>query len=169
MGTGIVSAIPIILENVWNKEEYFSKGFFENYKKVTENNKDIYMIKKDILLSNYNEFLQEFYDTIGEEVYGTGSFQFCEYPQEMLENIENCEEFLDRFSMDKRNATVPFIGNDSFSLATLGCNCFKYFVFYSGSYKSILEEYSTLIHFEKILAKAMKNPLAKSVKFCVYG
>ncbi|MDR3063558.1 MAG: hypothetical protein LBU40_05400 [Methanobrevibacter sp.] len=35
MGTGIVSVIPIILEDVEDKDEHFSKGFFENYNKVT--------------------------------------------------------------------------------------------------------------------------------------
>ena len=32
-----------------------------------------------------------------------------------------------------------------------------------------LEENATLLHFEKILAKAMKNPLANAVKIGIYG
>ena len=169
MGTGIVSVIPLVLGNVENKDEYFNKGFFENYNKISEDNRDIYMIKEDVLLKNYNEFLQEFYDIIGEELYDDYRLEFSEYPKEMLEKIETYEEFLDRFERDNRNATEPYIDKNCFSLSTLGCNCFEYFMFYSGSYKAILEVYSTLTHFEKILSKAMKNHLAKSVKFCIYG
>jgi hypothetical protein len=32
-----------------------------------------------------------------------------------------------------------------------------------------LEEYSTLVDMEKILAKAMDNPLKTAVKFGIYG
>jgi hypothetical protein len=44
-----------------------------------------------------------------------------------------------------------------------------YEMFYQGSYKAILEEYSTLNHFEKTLVKAMSNPLANAVKFGIFG
>jgi len=51
----------------------------------------------------------------------------------------------------------------------LGGYCEQYWLFYSGSYKAYLEEYSTLSHFEKVLAKTMKNPLAKAIKFGIFG
>ena len=169
MGTGIVAVIPLVLGNIKNKERYFNKGFFENYNKVNEEDSDIYVIKKDILLENYNSFLYEFYDLTGEEVYTNYNLRCSEYPQEMLENIEDCETFLDRFSRDNRNATEPFMEDNYFTLSTTGCHCSKYFMFYSGSYKAILEEYRTLHHIENILSKAMENPLGKSVKFGIYG
>ena len=45
----------------------------------------------------------------------------------------------------------------------------EYWKFYFGSYKAILEEYSTLTHFERLLAIAMKNPLAGAVKLGIFG
>jgi hypothetical protein len=39
----------------------------------------------------------------------------------------------------------------------LGGLCPEYWLFYSGSSKAYLEEYETLHHFEKVLAKAIKN------------
>jgi hypothetical protein len=51
----------------------------------------------------------------------------------------------------------------------LGGESEKYWLFYIGSYKAYLETYCTLKHFERILAKAMQNPLASIVKFGIYG
>lgn len=63
---------------------------------------------------------------------------------------------------------VPIAEAFSYSVHTLGCECSEYFIFYMGSYKAILESYETLLHMEKILSKVMKNPLVKSVKFCIH-
>lgn len=39
-------------------------------------------------------------------------------------------------------------------------------LFYQGSYKALLEEYSTLEHMDRLLAAAMpENPLAKVARF----
>jgi hypothetical protein len=44
-----------------------------------------------------------------------------------------------------------------------------YLLTYNGSYKAILEEYTTLSDMEKLLAKAYDHPLAKITKFGIFG
>jgi hypothetical protein len=74
---------------------------------------------------------------------------------------------MDRFSKENHKG-FPYVQEGQF-FSCAGCQCLEGFLFYRGSYKAILEEYTTLIHFEKILCHAMKNPLAHAVKFAMYG
>jgi hypothetical protein len=64
---------------------------------------------------------------------------------------------------------VPFVYSRYSTFSVLGCRCEQYWLFYNGSYKAFLEEYSTLLHCERILAKAMSNPLVNAVKFGIFG
>ena len=170
MGVGISGIIPLAIYNIENKDKYFNKGFFENYEEHNEN-KDIFIIKEDILLKNYSDFLYEFYDIIEMEISKDGTFQTFDVSpeEESLEGIESLEDFEKKFSMGERDVFGPFTNGDPLSFSTLGCYSLKYFVFYSGSYKVIFEEYSTFTHFEKVLSKLMKNPLAKSIKIGLFG
>jgi hypothetical protein len=162
MGTGIVAAIPIIIGPY--KEEWpttidpkdFSENFFDNYNFYKK--EKVYGIKYDLLIKNYRDFLTEFYTCIDEI--------------EALKNVPNAttyDEFEAGFERRTRNGNVPYLENGSFPFSCLGGECYKYWIFYSGSYKAYLEVYSTLLHFEKLLPKAIKNPLANSVKFAIYG
>jgi len=78
------------------------------------------------------------------------------------------KEFDEVFERNKsRNARVPYI--DTMSLSCLSCYENTPFLFYLGSYKAMLEEYSTLLHMEKMLVKAMNNKLKTIVKFGIFG
>jgi hypothetical protein len=68
-----------------------------------------------------------------------------------------------------RNSSTPFIYPHWSTFSTLGGQCKEYWLFYSGSYKAYLEEYTTLEHLERILSKTMKNPLANTIKFGIFG
>ena len=167
MGRGIIAAIPIILtpyEYCQLEEKYFAQGFLDNFNIEVINAKKYYTIKEDLLINNYKTFLTEFYDLIEED--------FCERTHltyDNLPDLKNLDEFNDFFSSDKREGWVPIIDHTSFGFDVVGCECEEYWLFYSGSYKADLEEYTTLLHFEKVLARAMKNPLANAVKFGIYG
>jgi len=167
MGTGIAAGIPLIFENpersVRNADRYFAKGFFENYALVKEEHKEMYIIKEDLLINNYKSFLEEFYALIEEDLH-----KETELTLETIPIANSLDQFKEVFDDGNRNMTVPFCyGFSSFSV--LGCNCIKYWLFYSGSYKAYLEEYNTLLHFERVLAKTMNNPLAKTVKVGIFG
>jgi hypothetical protein len=55
------------------------------------------------------------------------------------------------------------------SVSFIACNTCSAWVFYSDSYKAYLEEYSTLIHFERVLAQTMKNPLTPIIRLGIIG
>ena len=161
MGAGIVGVIPITIDpydSDWKHNKRFSKGFFDNY--IYDQENECYSIKKELLLNHYHEFLLEFYD-------------FIEEPDEIaninkIPCIKTYDEFIHLFESGARNMEVPFLYHGP-SLSILGGICKEYWMFYSGSYKAYLETYCTLGHFEKVLSKAMKSPLAVSIKFGMFG
>jgi len=174
MGTGIMAAVPLVFEphKSYGKQDklekrYFSKEFFSNFDFEETESGVNYFIKKDLLLTNYKQFLLEFYDVIEED------FKYeTDIDPEEIPIANNFEEFENIFEAMRRNRQVPFIDNGipRFSgFEVVGCECTKYWLFYDGSYKAYLEVYSTLLHFEKILVKAMNNPLANAVKFGIFG
>ena len=162
MGTGIAAAIPIILgpnRHGWRtaiERKYFTDKFFENY--TVDDEGKIYTIKPEVLLENYKSFLAEFYDCIGEE-----------YEAEKISYVKTYDEFEAVFNYDTRNARRPFIYKHGSMFSFLGGESDKYWLFYSGSYKAYLETYCTLTHIERLLAKAINNPLAQCVKFGIFG
>ena len=177
MGTGIGGAIllefAIEPEDKMEFERKSANGFFDNYEILPANKNsryENYKIKNEVLISNYAEFLIEFYNIVYNEFKGIHS-PFDKEPVETyskkLLSCKSREEFDICFDRDARNGAQPFI--DSMSLSCLYCYKNNPFLFYLGSYKAYLEEYSTLIHMERMLAKAMTNPLKNAVKFGVFG
>ena len=167
MGRGIEAAIPIILtpyEYCQLKEKHFARGFLDNFNIEVINAKKYYTIKEDLLISNYKTFLAEFYDIIEEDFSEMTNLTYDNLP-----DFKTLDEFNDFFNCDKREGCFPLIDHTSFGFDVVGCECEEYWSFYSGSYKAYLEVYTTLLHFEKILARAMKNPLANAVKFGIFG
>jgi len=168
MGTGITAAIPLVFNAKDNwvglDKKYLSEGFLNNYNEEIIQTNKIYTIKQDLLINNYKSFLEEFYRLIGEDFKSETNLTFDTIP-----NVNNIDDFSDAFSRDKRYGCVPFTNNSAFTFSTLECICKECWLFYIGSYKAYLEEYSTLLHFERVLAKAMNNPLGSAVKFGIYG
>jgi len=168
MATGIMAAVPIVFkpsDRFGIEREYFVKGFFDNYDVMENEGKKTYTIRHDLLLSNYKSFLSEFYELIEED--------FCKRTKldnDIIPSAGTLGEFSEAFSGNNRNNHVPFIYESPYMFSMLGgCFCEEYWLFYSGSHKAILEEYSTLLHLERILAKSMKNPLASAIKFGIFG
>jgi hypothetical protein len=165
MGAGIGAAISLVItprrHNGFD-ERCFTPGFFDCYNKMEEDSNAFYVMKEDFLINNYKSFLIEFYDCIGADIYKeTGLLP------DTIPIASNIVEFTEAFDRHKRDQ-LPKIYDAPF-FSTLGCECVKFWYFYSGSYKAFLEEYSTLQHFENVLAKAMSNPLSNAVKFGIFG
>ena len=167
MGRGIMAAVPLIFDrDEWRgrSKNYFTISFFDNYDIETVDGKEMYVIKKDTLIKNYKSFLLEFYDLIEVDFE-----EETEIAPDKIPTVDGFDEFLETFSRSNRGACVPFIDETPYTFSVLGCDCIIYWLFYRGSYKAILEEYSSLLHFEKILARAMSNPLSNAVKFGMFG
>jgi hypothetical protein len=168
MGQIIAAAAPLIISpDRWSRnakfdEKYLVSGFLDNYS-AQEAVSTILRINEDLLLRNYKDFLDEFYGFIGESLAkctGTDNYQVPE--------ANTLDEFREVFD-EMRSGRVPIIYERPSAFSTLGCQCDAYWLFYMGSSDAYLEDYSTLRHLENILSKAIKNPLAKAVKFGMFG
>ena len=167
MGTGIMAAIPLVFKPFRQRnfeEDYFARGFFDNFAIDETSVQKTYIIKEDLLINNYKSFLSEFYELIGEDF-----FKATKLTLDSIPDAKGLDVFSEVFNGNNRNNCVPFIYDYQSMFSVLGCQCEEYWLFYSGSYKAYLEEYSILLHFEKVLAKTMKNPLANAVKFGIFG
>jgi len=167
MSVGIVAVIPLVFtppERFGLEERHFSRGFFDNYNVEETGKQKIFTIKEDILIKNYKPFLTEFYGLIEEDFYKQTKLTVDDIPV-----AHNLDDFLEVFDGQTRGNRAPFLYDRSSMFSVLGCECSLYWIFYGGGYNAYLEIYSTLLHFEKTLAKAMVNPLAKSVKFGLFG
>ena len=165
MGTGIIAAIPIIFtsqERSSIKEKNFTQGFFNNYNVEEEDGRKYYTIKKELLLNNYKSFLIEFYNLISEDIIN-------EFELDNIPEMDTLDEFEKVFDKKTRKNSELLIYKEPYAFSVIGCRCIEYWIFYSGSYKAYLEEYTTLAHFESVLAKTMKNPLANAIKFGIFG
>ena len=154
MGTGIAAVIPIKIGRV--EKQYFIERFFDNY--IFDEKSRTFSIKTEILLKNYKSFLEEFYDCIEEE-----------FDLENIPDVDTFDEFETLFDREARDTREPFLERNSYAFSFLSGKSEQYWLFYMGSYKAYLETYRTLSHFERTLAKALKNPLASAVKLGIWG
>jgi hypothetical protein len=179
MGAGIRGAILLEFEVETTYMQRFVsnsvKGFLDNYEVQPTGERSYYeryVIKNDILLPNYAGFLAEFYGIVHDEFKGIcapfGKESVSDYTEKLL-SCKTREEFDDAFDKGNRNSGIPFGDRMSRSFSCLYCDKNAPFIFYGGSYKAFLEEYSSLVHMEKILVKAMDNPLKTAVKFGISG
>jgi hypothetical protein len=182
MGTGIMGAIPVSFRfssEPWglesdmqeNKEEFTkhaSGDFFDFYNEIKERNVDkkgkkkeltYYVIKPGILLPNFKDFFYEFHALIADEERTKGYKKFNdEYDAVVASND------LDKFMAYFKDSTgYPPLDFPYFEPMYV-TDCWNLLV-YQGSYKAILEEWSTLSHMERLVWAAMKNPLAKVMRF----
>ena len=163
MGVRISAAVPLKFRNIGFSmlEVDFAKSFMNNYDTNYYSGERIYSIKTDVLFDNYKDFLYEFYELIGEDVSEDS------WLSSISPSINNIEDFKTEFSFEN-STDAPYV-DDSRYFFTEGCECLEYWVFYNGSFKVMLEDESTLFHFEKVLTKIMKNPLGRSIKFGMEG
>jgi len=176
MGTGIAGAILLdFVIEARSKESLLKNsadGFLDNYELLPETagaGYERYAIKNEVLLPNYSDFLAEFYGLIYGESDRDSPFHV--EPATDWEKLFSCktrEQFDEAFDHGNRGGYKPVI-QTTIPLSCMSCYNNTPFLFYGGSYKAILEEYTTLVHMEKMLVKAMRNPLRSAVKFGIFG
>jgi len=171
MGAGICGAILLEFELEACDKKHFleesANNFLDYYNQLPKEKNSFFerfIIKDEILLPNYADFLKEFYDLIYIDFKGI-RHPYDEPNETYTNSILNCKtrkEFDNVFAHDERNGTFPCISS---SVSCLCCDINNPFIFYFGSYKAYLEEYTTFTHMERMLNKAMTNPLKNVVKF----
>jgi hypothetical protein len=180
MGTGIMGAIPISFQlgSGWrySKQDeqeckklfirHAPKNFFDFYnEKLCEVETDkqekvmapYYEIKPEVLLPNFKDFFYAFRELIGEDGELMGEPLEDEYDAVVATN--DLDKFVEYF--DKHSGGAPSIF-PYFGAAYISSS--KNLLVYQGSYKALLEEYSSLLHMERLLWAAMDNPLAKVMR-----
>lgn len=159
MGTGICGAIPIEFTQSYNDSK-LEDLFLANYDFVDES----YVIKSGILIDNFKDLMLEFYTTI-EEIK-----RFNKIDWSKLDTIikTNDDELFFSY-LENKGHSVPFMEKGYGLFSTLNMDCERYIVFYIGSYKAYLEDYSTLAHMEKLTSKLLKNKLSSCIKFGIFG
>jgi hypothetical protein len=162
MGTGIAAVIPIVqkIESAeYIRDDYLEA--FDLYEKTGD-----YLLKADLLFDNFRNFLTGFNDLI-EKRHEMWVYSQWEALEEFAKN-KDYAGYLD-YLKENSNRSAPFYDDSRMSVSVLGMDVKKSIVFYTGSYKAYLEEYSTLLDMEKLLTKAFNNPLSKVAKFCIFG
>ncbi|GHU16737.1 hypothetical protein FACS1894163_06640 [Spirochaetia bacterium] len=175
MGTGIGGAIPtsIYFRETWDKDLFIEghKNFFDFYhESVVVKGRQVYAIEPSILLPHFKDYLTELYTILGEQDVVDGFTKFDEaYDAIIVKN--DLDAFLQHFNRNGayQESFQPDYWKDGYFFSTGGFECLNFLYVYNGSYKAYLEEYTTLHHMERLLAKAMDNPLARITKFGIFG
>jgi hypothetical protein len=167
MGRGIAGVVQLQFAmrkfDFESDKKYFAPDYFDYYTCEEEASHYMFTLKPELFLPHYGAMLLEFYDAIGEDFRQETGME----PDSELLKISDFGEFEAKFS--DGNVHVPIIREGRGIVSVLACEPYSSWEFYSGSYKAYLEEYTTFMHFERILAKLMTNPLASIIKFAERG
>jgi hypothetical protein len=180
MGTGIMGAIPISFrfgDRWWYSKEDEQKckeafikhapknvlDFYdEELHEITDSKQKkvmvtYYKIKSEILLPNFKDFFYDFHNLIGAKLWPKNERKFNdEYDAIVAAN--DLDKFVEYFDDD--TGCEPSIFSDFAPAYITSKNLYVY----NGSYKTIMEETSSLRHMERLLWAAMDNPLAKVMR-----
>jgi len=179
MGQRIIGVIPISFmfkRGRWSSDqeknknefrEYAAKDIFEYYNETqveTPNGRTetLYTIKPEKLLPNFKNFFLEFHGLIRND----WMLKEDEISEKFNDNYDktvasgNLEDFLKYFDEDTDDEPWCFFGVDTLYTDTVG----KCLLIYNGS-RAFLDDWYTLKHMELLLRAAMRNPLAKVVRF----
>jgi hypothetical protein len=183
MGQSIDGVIPISFRfkrGRWSSDQEENKKEFQKYatddifdfynetqvtvpKGEGDATETIYTIKPEILLSNFKGFFLEFHglirnDWMLKEDKISEKFN-DDYDKAVASG--NIEDFLKQFDDDTEDEPWCFYGVNVMYTDIVG----KCLLVYHGSRNSYLDNWSTLKHMELLLRAAMRNPLAKVVRF----
>ncbi|MDR1170408.1 MAG: hypothetical protein LBK97_06205 [Prevotellaceae bacterium] len=183
MGTGIVGGIPLSFrfgDGPWGLErddensrkefvEHAPKDFFDFYSETKrkqetgskERTVSYYTIKPDVLLPNFKDFFFEFNELIGVKTSSgmDGGKKFnAEYDAVVASG--SLDKFIEFFDDNSGYEPTIFPYFDPMYITDS-----ENLLVYQGSYKAMLEEWSSLLHMERLLWAAMKHPLAKVMRF----
>ncbi|MDR1895785.1 MAG: hypothetical protein LBR10_03235 [Prevotellaceae bacterium] len=181
MGRGISGIIPITFsiakgyytsDYEQNRDDLIkrsSPNFFDCFNREEDDQyKELFSIKSELLLPNLKEFMIEFHALIEYKDVFDSMAKFNDEKYDKILANKDIDAFLEYFSAN--DGTMPYYTGVYIGFsATKPIDCHRYLIFYMGSYKALLEEYSTLRHLEVILGKTLRNPLAQLLQIGIYG
>jgi hypothetical protein len=177
MGRGIAGIIPVrfyveerlLLRNMEKILTETDKNFFDFYNETQGNDPrySYYEIKGEVLLTQLKPFFIEFHTLISDEIpEETGDIFNDKY--DGIVRQTDFEAFTKHFGEHTFPSYYTRMPWYAFSPPASIIST-DYVLFYNGSYKVAMEEYTTLLHMKKLLAKAIDNPLSKIALFGEFG
>jgi hypothetical protein len=175
MGTGICGGIPLdfFFEDEREREIFVKKSgdeflaFYRETKIDPKTGEIFYTINCPDLLPRFREYYFGLHTILNNDDVLKGVTLFNDDYDAIIQN-NDYDAFVKHFSSDSASFYDPAIRRDSF-FSVVGIYPVTYLLIYQGSYKAVLEEYTTLCDMEKLLAKAYEHPLAKITKFGIFG
>jgi hypothetical protein len=175
MGTGIRGGIPLDLffKNKRRRDTFIQESgdefltFYRETETDPETGEISYTINYPDLLPRFKEYYFGLHTILNKRDVLEQTTLFNEHYDAIIQN-NDYDAFVKHFSSNFGTAYDPSIRTDSF-FSVLDIYPVTYLLTYIGSYKAILEEYTTLSDMEKLLAKAYDHPLAKITKLGIFG
>jgi hypothetical protein len=177
MGTGITGGILLefsFLDSSDKKDflqHQYSTEFMKFYTEVysEKNKKSSYVLNYPELLPQFKGFYTGLHEILDHQKRLTKMNCFGpEYDRIVSEN--DYDGFIEYFRTGVPYSDVPepqiYKGH---YFSTLYIDPYLYLNIYDGSYKAILEEYSTLNDMRNLLIKAYDHPLSKLMLFGIFG
>jgi hypothetical protein len=175
MGTGICGGIPLdfFFEGKRRRDMFIKESgdeflaFYRETETDPETGEISYTINYPDLLPRFKEYYFGLHTILNNHDVLEQATLFNEHYDAIVQN-NDYEAFVKHFSSGFDTEYDPSIRTDSF-FSVRDIYPMTYLLTYNGSYKAILEEYTTLSDMEKLLAKAYDHPLAKITKFGIFG
>ncbi|MDR2423861.1 MAG: hypothetical protein LBD59_03950 [Prevotellaceae bacterium] len=177
MGRGIAGIIPVTFCTdekswSWNVERFLKntdKDVFEFYSEIANDDPQYrrYQVRGEVVLRNLKSFISDFYTLIDGEIPEEAAEIFNSKYDEIVEqnNFSALLAHIGELSFPKYYTQMSWVAFSS----SAQMRCIDYILFYFGSYKTLMEEYSTLLHMKKLLVKAIDNPLSQITQFGLFG
>jgi hypothetical protein len=179
MGRGIMGGIPISFRfgSIWRYSKYGEQDAKEKFMKhtpegmfdfYTEESEEIdtgkqietatyYNIKPEILLPNFKDFFYEFHKLIGNDL--NIDYKKFNDKYDAVVAANDLAGFVELLDDNAGYAPAIFSYFESSYIAVR-----TNLLVYHGSYKAILDGWSTLLHMERLIRATMSNPLAKVMR-----
>ena len=137
MGVGIGAVVPLkFLIKCWDLDNEksrnyeiarcFHKEFFNFFDREKISDNYVFTIKDGFLLANYRDFLQEFYQLIGEDLFECTNI----YSEDDILKLKDMDSFAAAFDDDARGGGLPDICDSRGMVSVLGCECSESWLFF---------------------------------------
>jgi hypothetical protein len=171
MGQGIMGVIPVAFTLQGRRyTKDLPDGYLDNYDHMNQGSNSVptYIIKKEVLFGNLKNLYVSINELLGNENFEGRSWIDTRWDE--LSKFEELKDYLE-FLKENSNTETPSFWSRSYS-DDIALNILADITVCDGSYKAFLEVYTTLKHLNILFAKALaplKNPLAKTVRFVIFG
>jgi hypothetical protein len=165
MSNGIIGVIPVkfrILHS-WSKKSWLSMNINDFYDEIVDNSnyRTYYLIKPQMLIPNFYDFFVQLHRAIGNEEVLNKARKFNQKYADLVQ-AKDLKSFLTYFIEDTYYDPIYIQIKGGFITSEIDAQ--SLLIVYRGSYNVLMEENSSLMHFERLIQNTLSNPLASIIK-----